>query len=148
MIMAQLCKAEVTFLFCYRLIADDTVESLNMKRDMEAKAVSQFIEIEKSQMKATNVPYRFVLEVGFFPSRIEQFIRKTPLTLLVIGNSMIENFNEYKNLSFEQFVSTLKVPVIIAPQGFDDFVEMESHRQKSWKTLLDINDLAFHAACL
>ncbi len=132
MIMAQLYKAQVTFLFCYRLIVgDDTVASLNMKCDMEAKAASQFLEIEKNYMKATSVPYQFVSEVGFFSSRIGQFIRKTPVTLLVVGNSMIENFSEYKNLSFEHFLTTLKIPVIIAPQGIDEFVELKSHPQKS-----------------
>lgn len=129
--MAQLYKAQVTFLFCYRLIGDDAEESLKLKRDMEAKALNQFQEIEKQFMGTTNVPYQFVTEVGFFSSRIEQFIRKTPVTLLVIGNSMIENFNEYKNLSFEQFLTTLKVPVIIAPTGIDDFIEMEPQLQKS-----------------
>lgn len=130
--MAQLYKAQVTFLFCYRLISvDDAGESLNMKRDMEASALRQFDEIEKQYMKATNIPYQFVTEVGFFSSRIEQFIRKTPVSLLVIGNSMVENFNEHKNLSFEQFISTIKVPVVIAPQGIDDFIEIEAQLQKS-----------------
>ncbi len=131
MIMAPLYKAKVTFLFCYRLIGDDAGESLTMKRDIETKALNQFHEIEKKYVKETSVPYQFVVEVGFFSSRIEQFIRKNPVTLLVIGNSMIENFNEYRNLSFDQFITTVNVAVIIAPKTIDDFIEVESQLQKT-----------------
>jgi nucleotide-binding universal stress UspA family protein len=114
---AQLHKAQVTFLYCYRLIADgDEGESLNMKREMETKAIDQFHKIESELIDKPTVPYQFVTEIGFFPSRIEMFVRKSPVSLLVMGNSIIENFNEYKNLSFDQFLHTTKVPVVIAPE--------------------------------
>lgn len=114
---AQLHKTQVIFLFCYRLIATgDEGESLNMKRDMEARALTQFHEIEMEFINKATVPYQFITEVGFFPSRIEMFIRKSPVSLLVIGSSIIENFNEYKNLSFDQFLRTSKVPVVVVPE--------------------------------
>jgi nucleotide-binding universal stress UspA family protein len=114
---AQSRKTQVTFLFCYRLIAaGDEGESLNMKRDMEAKALAQFHEIEMKLLNKSTVPYQFIMEVGFFPSRIEMFIRRSPVSLLVLGSSIIENFNEYKNLSFDQFLLTSKVPVVVVPE--------------------------------
>jgi nucleotide-binding universal stress UspA family protein len=113
---AQSRKTHVTFLFCYRLIAaGDEVESLNMKKDMEAKALAQFGEIERKFINSSKVPYQFIMEVGFFPSRIEMFIRKSPVSLLIIGSSIIENFNEYKNLTFDQFLLTSKIPVVVVP---------------------------------
>ena len=116
MLAARLYQAQVTILFCYRLIApNDEGELQNMKRDMEAKAMEQFQEMEKRLGDGITVPYQFVTEVGFFPFRIEMFIRKSTINLLVMGNSVIENFNEYKNLSFDQFLLKTKIPVVVVP---------------------------------
>lgn len=116
MTLAQLSQAQVVILFCYRLITEgDNGESLNMKRDIETKALEQFHEIEKL-INAPAVPYQFVTEIGFFSSRIEMFIRKSPVSMLVMGNSVISNFNEYKNLSFEQFLLKTKIPVVVVPR--------------------------------
>ncbi len=113
---AQSRKTHVTFLFCYRLIAaGDEVESLSMKKDMESRALAQFREIERKFINSSKVPYQFIMEVGFFPSRIEMFIRKSTVSLLIIGSSIIENFNEYKNLTFDQFLLTSKIPVVVVP---------------------------------
>ena len=115
---AQLHKTQVIFLFCYRLIATgDEVESLNMKHDIETKALEQFHKTEIEFISKATVPYQFIMEVGFFSSRIEMFVRKSPVSLLVLGSSIIENFNEYKNLSFDQFIRTSKVPVVIVPDA-------------------------------
>lgn len=125
--MAQLYEAEVTFLFCYRLITvSDEGESLNVKRDMEADALNRFHQIEAKCIRVTTVPYQFVMEIGFFSSRIELFMRRSPVSLLVLGTSMIKDFNEYKNLSFDQFLSATKIPVIIAPEGASNFMD-EKH---------------------
>ncbi len=121
--LAQLTQAQVTILFCYRLISiGDELESSIMKRDMEAKAVNQFHEIEKKLTDVTPVPYEFVTEIGFFSSRIEMFIRKSPVSMLVMGISVISNFNEYKNLSFDQFLLKTKIPVVVVPKEADEFV--------------------------
>ena len=114
---AQSRKTPLTFLFCYRLIADgDEVESWNMKKDMESKALAQFRELETKFIESSMVPYQFIMEVGFFPSRIEMFIRRIPVSLLIIGSSIIENFNEYKNLTFDQFLLVSKIPIVVVPE--------------------------------
>jgi Universal stress protein family len=124
---AQLTQAQVTILFCYRLISiGDEQESSIMKRDMEAKAFNQFQEIEKKLTDVTPVPYEFVTEIGFFSSRIEMFIRKSPVSLLVLGNSVVSNFNEYKSMSFDQFIMKTKVPVVIVPEKGNDFFRRET----------------------
>lgn len=121
--LAQLTQAQVTVLFCYRLIAAvDDAETLYLKKNMENDALKKFKEIEKKLVNGKPVSYQFVTEVGFFPFRIEMFIRKSPVNLLVLGNSIIENFNEYKNLSFEQFLKSSKIPVVIVPEGVKDLV--------------------------
>jgi len=130
--MAEMYKAQVTFLYCYRLITtNDDGELLNIKRDMEASASSKFHEIESKFKMPATVTYQFISEVGFFSSRIEQFIRKTPVELVVIGNSVVDNFNEFRDQSFDQFLSTMQVPIVIAPKGMGDFSEVKSTWNKS-----------------
>jgi nucleotide-binding universal stress UspA family protein len=125
MTLAQLSQAQVVILFCYRLIAEgDDGESLDMKRDIETKALEQFHEIEKKLVDAPIVPYQFVTEIGFFSSRIEMFIRKSPVSMLVMGNSVISNFNEYKNLSFDQFLLKTKIPVVVVPAETNELIGM------------------------
>jgi nucleotide-binding universal stress UspA family protein len=120
---ARLYQAQVTILFCYRLIAaNDEGELQNMKRDMEKKALERFHEIENKLGDTPTVSYQFVTEVGFFPFRIEMFIRKSTINLLVMGNSVIENFNEYKNVSFDQFLLKTKIPVVIVPAETKEFI--------------------------
>lgn len=121
--MAHLTQAQVTVLFCYRLItAEDDAETLYLKKKIENDALKKFNEIEKKIVNGQAVPYQFITEVGFFPFRIEMFIRKSPVNLLVLGNSIVENFNEYKNLSFEQFLKNSSVPVVIVPEESKDSI--------------------------
>ncbi|MBY0433188.1 MAG: universal stress protein, partial [Cyclobacteriaceae bacterium] len=116
--LAKLNQEQVAILFCYRLIAEvGEGESLKVKRDIETKAFEQFQEIEKKLVGVSSVPYQFLTEIGFFSSRIEMFIRRSPVSALVLGNSVVSNFNEYKNLSLDQFLQKTKIPIVIVPGG-------------------------------
>jgi hypothetical protein len=122
--MAQFTRARIIVLFCYRLIpANDDEETQGLKRTMEQVALKKFKEIEKGLIHDTSVSVQFVTEVGFFPFRIEMFLRKNPVGLLVIGNSIIQSFNEFKNLSFEEFLKTTKIPVVIVPEEARNFIK-------------------------
>ena len=121
--IAQLTSWPITVLFCYRLIATEgNKETLDLKKDIESDAIKRFGEIERKLINGHAISYQFVAEVGFYSSRIETFIRKGSVGLLVMGNSIIKNFDEYKNLSFEQFLKNTKVPVVIVPEGAKGFV--------------------------
>ncbi len=115
--LAELTHAQVTILFCYRLItAADNEEFLDLKKNMEDEARRKFNELERTLIDGQAVPYKFVSEVGFFSFRIEMFLRKSPVNLLVLGNSIVQNFDDHKSLPFEQFLKNCKVPVVIVPE--------------------------------
>jgi Universal stress protein family len=123
--MAQLTKAQVTILFCYRLIATgDDEETLDLKKNIEHDAIMRFKEIESNLIIDKVPPYQFITEVGFFPVRIEMFVRNGPIGLLVLGNSLVANFNEYKSLNFEQFLLKSKVPVVVVPEESKDLIQI------------------------
>ncbi len=114
--LAGKSNARVTVLFCYRLITSiDDHETLDLKRNMEAEASMKFHALEKDLIKENSFSWDFVTEIGFFPFRIEMFLQKKPVGLIVMGNSIIENFNDYKRMSFDQFLKNVKIPVVVVP---------------------------------
>lgn len=123
--LASKFDAQVAILFCYRLIPDagDNTSTLDLKRGMEKEARARFELFQKKHALKHLVPIQFYSEVGFFTTRIESFMRKTEVNLLVLGNEVIHNFNEFRSLTFDQFVSNCKVPVIVIPEGLNSKVE-------------------------
>ena len=120
MTFGQQIQSNVTVLFCYRLIADNNDgEIIDLKRNIENEALKKFNQIEKKLEKADLGSFQFITEVGFFPHRIEMFIRKSPVSLLVMENSIVQNFEEYKKLSFDEFLKNSGVPVLIVPSSKD-----------------------------
>jgi nucleotide-binding universal stress UspA family protein len=109
-------NARVTVLFCYRLITPtDDRETLNLKRDMEEEASKKFDALQKDLVKNQVFSCDFVTEIGFYPYRIEIFLKEKPVGLIVMGNSIIDNFHDYKRMTFEQFLKNVKVPVVVVP---------------------------------
>ena len=114
--MAQLTDEQVVFLFCYRLIgAGNEDGTLDLKRNIENDAVRKYNEMQKILVRDQDVSCKFISEVGFFPFRIENFIRNGAVNMLVLGNSIIDNFDEYKNLNFDMFLKSTKIPVVVVP---------------------------------
>ena len=120
--VAKWMKAKVVIMYCYRLISekDNDEVTLNLKKNIENEASRKFSELEAKLKSVPDVPYQFITEVGFFSFRIEMFIRKSSTSMLVTGDTVVQNFNDYKNLSFEQFVKTARIPVMIVPNGVKD----------------------------
>ena len=123
---AKLIDARVTILFCYRLISDQSKSVLDLKRLIELDANQKFRKIEAEIVHGNGPAYQFITEVGFFSSRIASLIENTPVCMVVIGNSIIEFFNDNHNPSFETFLMTSLIPVVILPEGTQVNKKLES----------------------
>ncbi len=114
--LAEANNARVTVLFCYRLITSaGDHETLHLKRDIEEEASKKFDALQKNLIKNQPFTCDFITEIGFYPFRIEMFLKKQPVGLIVMGNSILENFNDYKRMNFEQFLKNIKIPVVVVP---------------------------------
>ena len=116
--LAKKTQAKLTVMYCYRLIpttGGNDEASTSLKRNIEEEATRKFREFEAQHLSDHAVNYRFIAEVGFYHFRIEMFLQSNPVGLLVIGGSIVDNFDEYKNLGFEKFISGSKVPILIVP---------------------------------
>ena len=119
--LAKKTQAKVVVMFCYRLIAlTEDEETIGLKGKMEEEATMKFKEFERGQLNGQPVTYKFITEVGFFHFRIEMFLRNNPVGLLVLGNSVVQNFDEYKNVGFENFLKSSKIPVVVVPHEIQE----------------------------
>ncbi len=122
---AKRTQAKVTVMYCYRLIAlMDDEETSGLKRNKEEEATKMFKEFETKHLNGQPVTYKFITEVGFFHFRIEMFLQKNPIGLLVMGNSTVQKFDEYKAIGFDKFLMNSKVPVVIVPQGYEEPIQI------------------------
>ncbi|MEJ0055543.1 MAG: universal stress protein [Bacteroidota bacterium] len=78
--LASANHARVTVLFCYRLITStDDRETLHLKRDMEEEASRKFDALQKDLVKNQVFTCDFITEIGFYPFRIEMFLKNRPV---------------------------------------------------------------------
>ena len=113
---AKCCQGHVTILFCYRLIpAEDHEKGSNIKRIFESEAQKKINELEGRVLNDSPVSHQFITEVGFLPSRIAEFVRMTPVNLLVMSSTFSDNFVDHPDQSFQHFINSCKIPVVIVP---------------------------------
>lgn len=88
---------------------------MGFKKKMEDEAVEKFKEIDKKLINGQEVSRGFITEIGFMSDNIERFIRKNPISILVMSRSMCSSLNDHKGMSLEEFVGTINVPMLIVP---------------------------------
>lgn len=57
--------------------------------------------------------YEFVTEVGFYSSRIESYLEKGEVRLLVASNSIFESVFDPESAHLQKFVDSLQVPIVL-----------------------------------
>ena len=116
--MALLFKAHLTILFSYRLIDHQEMGNISeLKSKIEGEARNRFNDLEQKVLTHhPGVSYEFRTEIGFLSDRIENFTRKNQVGMIVIGQQLAENINEHKGLSLHDFISGVKLPVVLVPE--------------------------------
>jgi len=112
---AECSKTHLTVLFSYRLIHTGQKEGVvGFKRKMEEEAVQKFKELERKFIKQ-NISHGFIAEIGFLSDNIESYARKSPISLLVLSRSVYYSLNDHNGLSFDEFLNSAKVPLLVVP---------------------------------
>lgn len=114
--LAVTTNSRLAILFSYRLIQTGQTEGvLGFKKKMETEAREKYQELERRVINGQNLPRVFITEIGFMADNLESYIRKNPIAMLVIGHSMYLSLNDQRGATFEKFLNTVNVPLLIVP---------------------------------
>jgi nucleotide-binding universal stress UspA family protein len=113
--IAKGSNASLAILYCYRLLQSGKLNDIvSFRKKTEEESRKKFMDMEKVIFSG-DVPTSFIPEIGFFSDNIENFIRKNPMTLVVLGESMANSIYDHKGQSLLHFLKTLRVPLLIVP---------------------------------
>jgi len=105
-------------LYAYRLLEHNGEGIAEFRRKTEAAARDAFdVMLKKVGKDKTQVPVEFITEIGFMADRIEYYVRSNKISCVVIGQQLAVAMNEHKGLTFNHFLNTIKIPVLIVPDG-------------------------------
>jgi hypothetical protein len=114
--IAKGSNASLAVLYSYRLLQTGKLNDIvSFRRKTEEDSRKKFAEMEKIVFSG-DVPTSFITEIGFFSDNIENFIRKNPMTLVVLSESMANTIYDHKGQSLLHFLKTLQVPLLIVPE--------------------------------
>jgi nucleotide-binding universal stress UspA family protein len=109
-------RTSLIVLFSYRLVHPFDGTIAEYRKSVESKARASFDELIKKVSVQGNVKFEFRSEIGFLSDRIEAYIEKNDVGVIVIGHEMANAMNEHKGMSLQQFIKNLKVPILIVPE--------------------------------
>lgn len=108
--LAQKLGRPLTVLHTYRL-RNGNGGALEMKRKIEAEALSHFSILENDILKGTPISYDFKSEVGFVSDRVKDHTQKDEVELLVIGKNGYASDSD----SLQDLIKSTSAPLVIVP---------------------------------
>jgi nucleotide-binding universal stress UspA family protein len=113
--IAKGANATLAVLYSYRLLQTGKLNDIvSFRRKTEEESKKKFAEIEKLVF-SPDVHTTFITEIGFYSDTIENFIRKNPMTVVVLSESMAYSVYDHKGQSLVHFLKSLRVPLVIVP---------------------------------
>jgi nucleotide-binding universal stress UspA family protein len=112
-------QTHLVVLYAYRLIQPKDQDIAEYRKGIETRAQEDFLAIVKRLQINGAVPYEFRSEIGFLSDRIEVFLKKNKVDIIVMSQNLAHNINEHNGLTFEHFLDTTKIPVLVVPEMFE-----------------------------
>lgn len=109
---ARALQVPLTVIYSYRLRDNGRSDNVvTLRSGIEAHAREQFAQLEEHVLRGKNVPYQFLMEVGFLTDRIESHIRKNNNLMLVISVELAKELQEQERQAAGRFFDELAIPV-------------------------------------
>ena len=114
--MAKQKKANLIVLYAYRLIQPQSQEIKEFRNSIEERAKSDFKALANRLDIQDNglVTYEFRAEIGFISDRIDAYLRKNAVEIIIVGKDLAYSINDQKERTVEHFLET-KIPVLVVP---------------------------------
>jgi nucleotide-binding universal stress UspA family protein len=124
--MASAYKSQMTILFPYRLINNGyNGEMSKLKAKLEQEAKEKFLSLKNDVALLDRIPYDFQPEIGFAADRINSFLNRNKVDLVVIGQHQANSMNEVNHTALQTLIAGSKLPFTIVPDEID--VKVFSH---------------------
>lgn len=119
-------KRPLTTLYSYRLLPQSHDEAIqDFRKKTEESARKRYAEWERKILTNTGIKGGFVTDIGFASDSIENHLRKNPVNLLIISNSVLDNISVHKGEQLPLFMKSINVPLLIVSDKVNhDFVTL------------------------
>ena len=115
--MAHQYKTKVIGLFAYRLVQPASGTVSDYRKSVEKQARDEFQQMIQQMHFNGSVNYEFRSEIGFLTDRIDDYLQKSEVGMLIMSQDMADSINEHKGLTLQHFLHSLKVPLLIVPHA-------------------------------
>jgi nucleotide-binding universal stress UspA family protein len=114
--LATASKAHLIVLFPYRLLDQDHGGDMNaLKKRLDSEATRKFQDLKKTLPRLEKVIPEFHSEIGFVVGRINAYLAKNKIDIVIIGEHPVKERNNQINGELEKLISTSRIPFIIVP---------------------------------
>jgi hypothetical protein len=109
-------KESLVILYAYRLLMPKNQDIAGFRNEMESRARSEFEAIMGKLNVEKEMQYEFRAEIGFFSDRIDAYLKSNPVDTIVMGQHLAQAIHENSGMTFQNFLETTKVPVLVVPE--------------------------------
>lgn len=118
--MAYAYKEHLTILFPYRLIDYSYKGDLaKLKAKLEQEAGEKFFLLKKQIVLMDQLSHEFQPEIGFPADRINSYVKRNKLDMIVISQSQGNTISEINGMALQQLIANSKLPFMIVPDEVD-----------------------------
>ena len=115
--MATLKKAHLTILCPYRLIDYGyNGEAGKLKAKLEQEARENFSLIKNKIASMNDLSYEFQPEIGFAGDRINSFVKKNNLDMIIISQRQANTISEINGMALQYLITNSQIPFTIVPE--------------------------------
>ena len=115
--IANAWKAHLIALFPYRLIDYGyRGEMSSLKFRLDAEAREKFHELRKSIPIMEDLSCEFHPEIGFIADRINAYVRKNKIDMIIVGQWQTVNIKDVKEFDLQHLIADSKLPFVIVPR--------------------------------
>lgn len=104
----------VNVLFTYRLVQTNGALA-EYRKNMEAWALQNFEALVSKMNIKDSIKFDFRSEIGFLTDRLDVYSKQNKVSFIVMSRDMVTALNEQKGISTQEFLTSLKTPVVIVP---------------------------------
>lgn len=118
--MAYAYKDHLTILFPYRLIDYGYKGDMaKLKAKLEQEARENFSLLKNQIVSMDQLLYEFQPEIGFPADRINSYVKRNKLDMIVISQRQANAINELNGMGLQNLITNSKLPFTIVPEETD-----------------------------